>query len=1172
MKRYTLLYIVAALIAAFAAQPVQAQAVQDALYIYRNDGGFNAFFFDDIDHFEYSRIDTLGVEHDDYVVQEIFAMDSVFRIPVTAIDSIAFVTPDPVYQKDIIKIDKEITDYITASDTVNWIRLDSNTPENLIPKKGDKILVSRSNKLPEGFGGRVTNVEKTSAGTTITTEALRPEEAFEYAVFKMSASTELDNGTRTRADNPLIDSGPIELGPFIGVAGFTGSKDLINQLDIFSVSGTPLGIVRYEINPTLEIRTFFTIDKENGVHIANYANLDGHVNFHAKLEGTISARLDAPFPKAGSFARLTYNNPDDPVYFKGLVKTGLFAEAGAKIFVDGGFDGQFHASSSIGYKKPAGGEGQAICENNANFIENEYGVEYGFGDFTISLGTFFEIAIDLKHPLIKAFNGVGFRAELGDKVTVQAPALMDIPDDLYETYYGYVEGTTFYELLDKDDILKSDLYFSVDPYVKMYGWQSATTKRTINLLSGEWGVVPEVQVFRVYDEGIPYEVNAEYELTRELGAKCKVGLAVFNDVSDDNLEYEYWRPDPYKNLNDNTTVKQKFILDPVLNETVTYKIHPMATFLDKSLLHYECDIRKMEPAFINVPEKIELSDKEEDEDFIMSTNIPDVNFFTSANWIEDKWYQEANVLTLKHGEVPDNMDTRTATLFMEAKNSKGEVLIEREVPIIQKADPERIKFTVSPSTIDVPGYSTEFQNGSLTKQLTITYPRSATALHVSSSDESWLRADNGGGIGSGSNTCNVTIDGNASMKNPRKGTITVELTKADGTTEKKTVEVKQSALELKVEPKPGEVTLEAQEDEESKYSDKKIVKIEITPYDNFIASLIKNQEVTPNAEWIIPSISGSTVEIYAEANPVEEDRENTVTYKLTLTTGDVIERTIKVLQLALAGDPNIIDAGDLHFPAKGGDQTFTIDVPNVDRITDVTAYSGWIGVAGSGLKVTVLVKENDRPEARDGIFRVDVIMKDGKEGVLYYKVTQDAGVGFGEISSIDLSLKVAKITHYSGDEESYSGTYDRDATVSTDKGEITTSPRGSKGLHVDCNQTIVYGSTTWKYVVSFDIDDIYGLSEKTAKILNVNFHLTSDSSSSGSKDHGEEGIKIPSIPMNGENQWGGTAGGGIVFNNFVDKSSYVSYNDEGEILYSSSSSATLVDSPSNEVRIKLHFR
>ena len=71
------------------AMPMCAQQEQDALSIYRNDGGFNAFFFRDIQRIDYSKVDTLGVEQADYVVQEVYALDSVFRIPLSAIDSVA---------------------------------------------------------------------------------------------------------------------------------------------------------------------------------------------------------------------------------------------------------------------------------------------------------------------------------------------------------------------------------------------------------------------------------------------------------------------------------------------------------------------------------------------------------------------------------------------------------------------------------------------------------------------------------------------------------------------------------------------------------------------------------------------------------------------------------------------------------------------------------------------------------------------------------------------------------------------------------------------------------------------------------------------------------------------------------------------------------------------------
>ena len=155
MKRYTyLIYIVAALLTALTAQPAMAQNEQNALYIYRNDGQFNAFFFGDIDHFEYSCIDTLGVEHDEYVVQEIHALDSVYRIPLTAIDSVSFITPETKYKADVFRPDKSIANYITASDSVYWIRLSANTPSALIPKVGDKLLIEEESPLiPDGFGG-----------------------------------------------------------------------------------------------------------------------------------------------------------------------------------------------------------------------------------------------------------------------------------------------------------------------------------------------------------------------------------------------------------------------------------------------------------------------------------------------------------------------------------------------------------------------------------------------------------------------------------------------------------------------------------------------------------------------------------------------------------------------------------------------------------------------------------------------------------------------------------------------------------------------------------------------------------------------------------------------------------------------------------------------------------
>ena len=141
MKRYTL-YILVAILGMLNIQPAEAQQKNDqnALYIFRNDGGFNAFFFADIERIEYSKIDTLGHEQSDYVVQEIYAMDSIFRIPVSAIDSVAFVTPKNKVKEDVVCPDKTMTDYIVASDSVSWFRLSASAPSSIIPKVNFNFL------------------------------------------------------------------------------------------------------------------------------------------------------------------------------------------------------------------------------------------------------------------------------------------------------------------------------------------------------------------------------------------------------------------------------------------------------------------------------------------------------------------------------------------------------------------------------------------------------------------------------------------------------------------------------------------------------------------------------------------------------------------------------------------------------------------------------------------------------------------------------------------------------------------------------------------------------------------------------------------------------------------------------------------------------------------------
>lgn len=84
------------------ALPSQAQ---QAFYIYRNDGTIHTFFTTDIDSMVCSTLDVDSVAHADFVVQEVYTSDSVYRIPMESIDSVAFVTPDTKYCSGVKVLD-----------------------------------------------------------------------------------------------------------------------------------------------------------------------------------------------------------------------------------------------------------------------------------------------------------------------------------------------------------------------------------------------------------------------------------------------------------------------------------------------------------------------------------------------------------------------------------------------------------------------------------------------------------------------------------------------------------------------------------------------------------------------------------------------------------------------------------------------------------------------------------------------------------------------------------------------------------------------------------------------------------------------------------------------------------------------------------------------------------
>ncbi len=129
---------------------------ENAIYIYRNDGHFNAFLDSRVDSITYSTTDTSGVVHNSVVTQLIYTTDSIYRIPLSSIDSIAFTErPVPEIKSDVYFLTSMHLPYINRVE-YNYLVFDSSMPNDLLPLQGS-VIVSEiyEGKLERGFAGRV---------------------------------------------------------------------------------------------------------------------------------------------------------------------------------------------------------------------------------------------------------------------------------------------------------------------------------------------------------------------------------------------------------------------------------------------------------------------------------------------------------------------------------------------------------------------------------------------------------------------------------------------------------------------------------------------------------------------------------------------------------------------------------------------------------------------------------------------------------------------------------------------------------------------------------------------------------------------------------------------------------------------------------------------------------
>ncbi|MBQ7689993.1 MAG: hypothetical protein IJT30_02220 [Muribaculaceae bacterium] len=138
-----------------------------AIFVYRNDGDFNAFVHQDIDSIQFSTLGTDSLWYDNAIVQEVWTTDNVYRIPLAGIDSLTFQAPRPELRDDLYHITAAHLPWIVASTDSTLVFL-ANTPTTMLPAIGQTVISDvHQSPLELGFSGVVDTLATLPGGNVL---------------------------------------------------------------------------------------------------------------------------------------------------------------------------------------------------------------------------------------------------------------------------------------------------------------------------------------------------------------------------------------------------------------------------------------------------------------------------------------------------------------------------------------------------------------------------------------------------------------------------------------------------------------------------------------------------------------------------------------------------------------------------------------------------------------------------------------------------------------------------------------------------------------------------------------------------------------------------------------------------------------------------------------------
>ena len=495
---------------------LHAQSENDAIYIYRNDGQFNAFFDARVDSITCSHYDADSIWHSDWQMQVVYTSDSIYRIPLAVIDSVAFAAPAPVLSNDVVRMEKGLLDYLVKVEGMA-LTFESSLPKTLEPSKGD-ILVCTDFEHPlfeEGFVGKVYDTSASSDGFLVRcdtvsdiTEVFDCVVGIEEVVYDDPGST---RGSWSSAPIPIEASLNYDTG---------GSGDLG-----VSMSGTVSGRVKATI--------VYNISRERQ-HISAMLNHDWNLGANIKLKSTMGRFFrSAPAQQLSPAVRFPAALP--------ILKFQLFGAP----FVRGSADAELEVSLS----SPTHSYTSGIVYENGAF----QGVHRSLGNSSGSINPTFSSTLSLNGYVQ---GGYLFDFYLG---TIQCLGYVKSAVDFYigpkltgnyKMDLGAAASRDYYHTVKDSKVGLSLLSLDAEAYGEAAYMGESVARHTFmelslaSLLYNEWYLFPEFSDITVEPSKTDAEATLSYRPSRNVLLPLTLGIGLYD--KDDEPVDDYYSESEYK--------------------------------------------------------------------------------------------------------------------------------------------------------------------------------------------------------------------------------------------------------------------------------------------------------------------------------------------------------------------------------------------------------------------------------------------------------------------------------------------------------------------------------------------------------------------------------------------------------------------------------------------------